>query len=806
MRKLFVVFGIIVALIGVALVVVATNLDRIINKNKEFVLSRVEATLGREVGVGDVGVTLSGGIGVRLENISIGEDPAFGTDPFVRASQVQVSAKLLPLLKRKFEVKRVTLRDPVIRIVKNKDGVLNTQSLVARAAGGQAAGDTQGRTSGAEAVPLVVSLASIENGEIAYTDEAQGIALRVHKIETSVTDFDLKKPISLELKAALLADERNLAMRGTFGPLPSGPRGADAGPIVVPVDIDATIDALDAASVFTTFPRVSAGLSEKVRIGGPVGIHLTAKGTSADARVHAALDGSRIDIQGPQGFHKTDGVRLAVDLDGRYTPKKFAIEKATGEFASLKLDADGEYVMAQPPSLVLDVRSREFGLSGWETIVPMAAPYKLSGKAEFTAHVEGELKPGQSPAVTGTGKIIGGTAVVPQAAKPVTDISADIAFTHERAEVKHASLRIGGSSAEGHATISKFKPLTLTYEAVSASLALADVKPPQPSVKKPEHLDKLAVKGHLTVDPVTKAASGEGTVVSPSGSVANIDYANLAASYTIAGKAIRIVDMNVHALDGDLTGGGVITADTKESSFDIRLAADKVDVTELLTALPGSAHQMIRGAASLNLAISGSGKQWLDVQKTLTGSGLAELFDGEILEINFATAIFDEIGRYLGVANLIPAPLKAKYPAVFETKNTAFKNLKSDFVVEKGKILARNLQFTHADYRIGAKGSLGFDRSLDMAATFVVSKKLTDDLVRSYPVAAYLRNAAGELELPLVLAGALPRVQVKPDADYIKNLMGKGLVGKGLNDLKNDYLKKLRPADDTSPAPPDTTK
>jgi len=806
MRKLFVVVGIIVALLVVALVVVATNLDRIVNKNKDFFLTRAETTLGRKVSVGDVGVTLRGGIGVRLENISIGEDPAFGSEPFVEASELQVAVKLLPLLKKKFEVKRITLRDPVIRIVKDKNGVLNTQSLVTRAAGGQATGETQTGAAGAEAIPLVVSLASIENGEVDYTDEMQGVALRVRRIETSVKDFALDEPLSLELEAALLADERNLKVRGTFGPVPKeAPRG-EAGPIVVPVDLDAVIDALDVTAVLTTFPRVAAGLPKEVRIGGPVGVHLTAKGTSADASVRVTLDGSRIDLQGPQGFKKTAGVPLSVDMNGRYTPQKLIIEAATAKFAALKLDADGEYVIGEPPSLALNIRSKDISLAGWEAIVPMAAPYKLSGKAELTARVEGELKPGQIPAAVGTAKIIDGSAVLPQAIKPLTGISAEIAFTQERAEVKHASLQMGGSRIEGHATVDKFKPLSLVYEATSASLALADVKPPQPGAKKPEHLDGLAAKGHLTVDPVSKEPSGEGTVVSPSGSIANVDYTNLGASYTIAGKTIRITDMNVRALEGELKGGGVITTGEKESSFNIELAANKVDITELLTALPGSVRQSIRGTASMNLSMSGSGKEWLDVQKTLKGSGLAELFDGEILDVNFATAIFDEIGRYVGAANLIPNQLRSKYPSVFETKNTSFKDLKSDFVVENGKILARNLQFTHSDYRIGAKGSLGFDRSLDMAATFVVSKKLTDDLARSYPAVAFFKNAQGEIELPLVLAGGLPRVQVKPDTEYIRNVVGKSVVEKGLNELKNDYLKKLLPAEKKSPSPPDTTK
>jgi uncharacterized protein involved in outer membrane biogenesis len=811
MRKFVIVGAILVAVI-VVLVVVATNLNTLVNKNKGAILARAESSLGREVSIGSIGITLRRGLGVRLEGLTVGEDPAFGAEPFVTASELQVNVKILPLLKKEFQVNRIVLRNPVIRIVKNKSGELNTLSLARHAPAGSAEPQGNAPAEGepapgaAAAVPLVVSLANIENGEVKYIDETQGLEIRVQKIETSVKDFDLEKPLSLELEAALFSDERNLKARGTVGPLPKPGSAEENTPPSVPVNVEATIDPLELTSLFSALPRLSQSVPKDVRMTGPVSARVKAKGMSTDLEITVDIDGTRVELTGPQGFTKTPDVPLTAAIHGRLAPQKFVIENSTVKFAAAEVEGTGEYTMSKPPTLLLDIRSEDIDLAGWDKMVPAAAPYQLSGKARLAARVQGDLAPGSKLPVSGTVTVMDASATAPQLLNRLTAIQSEIAFSEDRADIRKASLQIGGSRIEGRAAVEKFKPMTIDYEATSPSLALADLKAPQPSVKKAEHLDGLVAKGRLTVDPVSKLSSGGGTIASNAGSIANVDYTALASNYGVEGKTIRIESMSAKALEGEVHGSGVITSGETGSNFDLQVNADKVDVTELLTALPGSVHKSLRGMASLNLKIAGSGKEWPDVQKSLKGAGLAELVDGEILDVNFASAIFDEIGKYVGSANLVPASLKAKYPAVFENKNTSFDNLKSDFAIENGKLLARNLHLKHNDYGILAKGSLGFDRSLDIGATFVVSKKLADDLARSYPAASYLKNPRGEIELPLVLSGAIPNVDVRPDAAYFKSLVEKGVMQKGLDVLKNDYLKNILPTEKKPAAPPDTAK
>jgi uncharacterized protein involved in outer membrane biogenesis len=81
-----VVLLILVIVAGVALV----SLNSLIDRNKQNILAQVKETVGREVAVGDIRVSLWGGVGARLDQFSVADDPAFAKEPFVRAQDLQV--------------------------------------------------------------------------------------------------------------------------------------------------------------------------------------------------------------------------------------------------------------------------------------------------------------------------------------------------------------------------------------------------------------------------------------------------------------------------------------------------------------------------------------------------------------------------------------------------------------------------------------------------------------------------------------------------------------------------------------------
>ena len=220
MRKLILCGCVLLLVIGGLLVFAAYNLNDLANQNKDQLLAQAEQALGRKVQIGEIGLTFWGGIGARLRNFALADDPAFSSDNFVQAADLQVNVKLMPLLNQKIEVKRVILHDPVIRVIRNAQGIFNFASL----SGGDmpdAPPDASDTTAsiGSGGMPLLVALVNITNGDIQYTDQQENAALRISQLDLKVEDLSFDKPLRIELAAAIVSDQQNFQLDATFGPL-----------------------------------------------------------------------------------------------------------------------------------------------------------------------------------------------------------------------------------------------------------------------------------------------------------------------------------------------------------------------------------------------------------------------------------------------------------------------------------------------------------------------------------------------------------------------------------------------------------
>ncbi len=228
MRKLWIGVAVLVVLLVLAAVAAVLSLNRIIAANRDLILARVQAAVGRPVRVQDIAVRFAAGLGVGLTGIEIGEDPAFGTEPFLRARELTARVDLWPLLDRRLEVSRITLESPTVRVVRSKAGRWNYETLGqggprARAGGGivlVAAATPAGEAAPASFSFLVQSV-QIRDGTVVLVDRGQSpesvtwvrqIALQLHDVSTD-------HPIGFDLRAALQGDQPNVQLRGLAGPL-----------------------------------------------------------------------------------------------------------------------------------------------------------------------------------------------------------------------------------------------------------------------------------------------------------------------------------------------------------------------------------------------------------------------------------------------------------------------------------------------------------------------------------------------------------------------------------------------------------
>ncbi|MFQ5510399.1 MAG: AsmA-like C-terminal region-containing protein [Candidatus Krumholzibacteriia bacterium] len=788
MRKKLLITAVILAALATAFVVLLLNLGGLANRNKDFLIARAEGALGRKITVGKIGVTIRGGLGVRLQDFAIADDPGFSSEPFIRAADLQVNARLLPLLRKQFEVKRVILREPVIRIIRNAEGLLN---VAARPGGDGGATGISAPSSASQPAVLVISLVNLDGGELHYIDQTQGLELRVTDMQSRVEDIDLDNPITLELAAAFLSDARNVTVRATVGP-------AGDDPWKTPMDATVTLDPFELGRGVDTFPQLAASLPEGFEITGPVKLTASVSGTPAEPEVVIALDATTATLRGPQGFHKAEGVPLTIDSGLKTGAASVEIADLELVFNNLKVTGQGEVATGEAPSVKLDLASQPTDLAGWSSILPAMEPYELGGNVQFAAAVRGPLGGEKPPGVSGTAKIRGGSAKLPQQPKPLREIQADATFTERGAEIMNASLKIGGSRIDAEATVVSFDPLTVDYRASSPSLALLDVKPPNPAAKKPEAMETLVVQGRMRAG---RTVINRGKLSSTGGSVANFDYENLTGKYSAEGNAIDLSDVSVQTLDGSLNGKGRILMDEQSPSFNFESEARDLNLVQVFEVIPGGVRKHLRGRANLNVKISGKGKDWNNIQKTVDGDGFANFFAGEIVGTNIFNKIVDQLSSITGNPDWVAQNVRDKYPKVFKNADTAFKDFSSTFVIEGGKLLARNVKLDAGDYSMLGKGALDFGGGLDLNITLTVSKGLSADLVSGFSAASLLLDTQGRIQIPFLLTGTLPGVKAKPDPDFVKKVLEKALVNKGLDlfgkkgsdleELKKDGLKKF---------------
>ena len=124
------------------------------------IASNISASIGRPVHFDRVSPVLLPLPGFTLENFVVDEDPAFGSEPILRAGEVRATLRLSSLW-RHVEFSKISLSagsagiDPSVNLVRNPDGHWNIESLLLQASHIQAAPTAQTYSSPARRFPYI---------------------------------------------------------------------------------------------------------------------------------------------------------------------------------------------------------------------------------------------------------------------------------------------------------------------------------------------------------------------------------------------------------------------------------------------------------------------------------------------------------------------------------------------------------------------------------------------------------------------------------------------------------------------------
>jgi AsmA protein len=279
-----------------------------LNKYQDRYKPLLEEALNRKVQLQDVRLTIWPQIGARVAGFAVLDDPAFGSSPFISLTSLDIGVQLMPLLSGKVEIEDITLRSPVITVIKNKNGVLNVSTL-GRTGVELPTSPSRAPIPSTEGPLKILALlsvgrVSIVGGTVTYRDlsAAKPIEYVLQDLQCLLTSVQLGQTPSLHFSALVQPFNLPVTLDGTFGPLKET------------TEIDAFHFQLALGKTSFTITGNTAGQDAKVNLSSPaintanfpVALPLKTPVELKTLEIAAAVKGQDMHV-GNLSFHLFDG-------------------------------------------------------------------------------------------------------------------------------------------------------------------------------------------------------------------------------------------------------------------------------------------------------------------------------------------------------------------------------------------------------------------------------------------------------------------------------------------------------------------
>lgn len=285
MRKRIVV-TVAAALAGV-LGLTLLNANFLVRLNKEFLIGRAERSLGRQISVDQIEVNFWPP-SARLVNFVLADDPAFSTEDFLRAKNLRVELRLLPLLIGQLLPKRVDIESPLITVVRDAQGRYNLENHATDDKNGRHSASSRKLRARQNSRRSFVPASNISGGTLRFRDLTDGGELIATQLYLKTTGFEPGEPFEIQLKAAVMAAEPNLELKSRIGSIAEHRDFRD-----VPLVGEINAHDLDLGRVNKALPQFRKALPRALRFDGIYTIKdLRFEGTLNNLSLKGAVTGT----------------------------------------------------------------------------------------------------------------------------------------------------------------------------------------------------------------------------------------------------------------------------------------------------------------------------------------------------------------------------------------------------------------------------------------------------------------------------------------------------------------------------------
>ncbi|MGH7863425.1 MAG: AsmA family protein, partial [Candidatus Binataceae bacterium] len=513
------VLGALILIVLALLFYAASNLDSIIARNREYILTQASSALGRQVQVEQIKASVGWGVTMDLVGVKVGDDPRFSQRDFLTADDVYAKVEFLPLLASQLRANELVISKPNVRIIRAMDGALNAASIGGKSDKTSTPNRQELSQRGESARPsslemLSITKVTIDNGTIEYVDERRGgqpVVLRA--IDLALRNLSVVSPIDVDLRMAALGETPNVKVSGTVGPVGSG--GAlnigDA-----PLKLDISLGPAELAQL-RTVPMAAAAIPADLKVTGPLEMDGKISGSVGAPRFHLDLDFTDNEIVYASTFTKPAGTTFAAVAEGGLDNSKLKVAHTNVKLGDADIVADD--VTIGNHNLEATVKTNRFDIASLTTMLPALVGYGASGKLQIDARVN--VADGK-PSATGTVDLADVALARPgQSNKLVSELTGKVRLNGTAADVGPLNFKLGSSNATLSANVRSLSPLQSTYDFKADVLKLNELLSDRKDGET-DQLRRFAARGSVALTDVGVRADTDAS--SASGSLSKIAY------------------------------------------------------------------------------------------------------------------------------------------------------------------------------------------------------------------------------------------------------------------------------------------
>jgi uncharacterized protein involved in outer membrane biogenesis len=758
-----------VAVLAVLAVAAALVLPRLLDP--ERYRPRVQQMLtdltGRKVTVGPMRLHVFPVPGITAEGFTLGEDPAFGTEPFLSAGRIDARVRLMPLFSSTLDVLSFDIDKPVAHLHRSASGKFNLASLMEKAGSGSGAPAPAAQASAG--ISVRIERFRLVDGSVDLADDAiaPGATTRIDArgIELTLSDLSTTSPVGISLHLELSGSGK-AAVDGRLGP---APKSASAG---WPIDAHVTVTNFSGGAAA---PYLAAASGVRLA-GGSLDLDATLTGSAPEELAVAGKVTLKALQLSPSagGAHKSLPLDGLVELDATLTPTETRLRKADVRLGNAAVTLSGALTdLKGKPQADLRAVASKVAFKDVAPLLSLSGPLlppglAMKGELALDATAKGPLDDPAGMAIHGTATVAGFEYSDPSVKAPVKDIAAQLALSGDRVDLRGLSASLGRSRVTGTCAISHFARPTIDVELVVPLLDVDEILSFLPSGGG---ASGAAAGATPSSSPMLRELTVHGTLAVNEAKAMNLKLTGAKAHLEVEGGEARLTAIQAMLYGGTLAGN--VTAGLVDAGPPFSMAAkvQGVDFNGLCSDFSKDLAGLIYGTLETSLDVKGRGLDSQALRDHLTGSASLSLRKGKLSSFGFLKQLAEVLeaagGRGVGKAE------------------TPFDSLTGTFAIAGGRAATQDLRLDSPDLGINGKGSVGLDQTIAMNVGVVLSQAVSADMAQKTEKLKGFMNAKGELALDLTVGGTIQKPSIGLDPKMLKRAAEEVLKKKGSDLLKN---------------------